>query len=178
MRLERRIFPVRYSKGFGLNFVQFFFCLTEDEYQWLLPIFSTTDLVGRLAPGWIAHMKLASDKSLYIVSITMLGVCMTLITLARTFVHFVLVSLLCGAMTGFQMVLSPAILSDYMGVENTAIAFGMSNFLCGAFTLAFRPMAIGECECVVAFLRIQTEYVFLPKASKTFTATTTCLAMC
>ena len=99
--------------------------------------------MGRIAPGWFSHWNLVTDKSVYILSITVMGLCMVLLISVHSWLHFVLVSLLCGLVTGCQMVLSPAILADYLGTENTAIAFGMANFLCGLFTLVTRPLIIG-----------------------------------
>lgn len=117
--------------------------ITDSDSRWLLSIYSITDFVGRILPGWLSHWNLVSDKSIYIISISVMGLCMALLVVAHSWIQFVLLSLLCGLVTGCQMVLSPAILSDYLGTENTAVAFGMSNFICGAITLATRPLIIG-----------------------------------
>lgn len=52
-------------------------------------------------------------------------------------------TLCCGFVSGCQMTLPPVIIAEYLGVENTAIAFGMSNFICGLLTFT-RPIIIGE----------------------------------
>lgn len=72
-----------------------------------------------------------------------MGLCMILLIWVQTWTQIVIVSLICGYVTGCQMVLSPAVLADHVGTENTAVAFGMSNFLCGIITLATRPLIIG-----------------------------------
>lgn len=138
--------------SFILDFVAFIIILpdvaraqgiADVDSRWLLSIFSLTDFVGRISPGWFSHWKLITDKSTYILSISLMGICMILLNSAHTWLHFVLLSLVCGLVTGCQMVLSPAILADYLGAENTAVAFGMANFLCGLFTLVTRPLIIG-----------------------------------
>ena len=116
---------------------------TEQYSKWLLSIFSLTDFLGRLAPGWASHWGLITDKATYVLSITAMGGCMLALNYAATWMHFVAVALVCGLATGAQMVLSPAILADYLGAENTAVAFGAANFLCGLFTLVTRPLIIG-----------------------------------
>jgi len=138
--------------SFVLDFVAFIIILpdvakdkgiADVDSKWLLSIFSITDFVGRIAPGWFSYWNLVTDKSVYIVSIALMGLCMALLTTASTWLHFVLISLLCGLVTGCQMVLSPAILADYLGVQNTAMAFGWANVICGLFTLVTRPLIIG-----------------------------------
>lgn len=69
---------------------------------------------------------------------------MLLLVIIESWTNFVLVTLLCGFVTGCQMVLSPVVLADYFGTENTAIAFGMENFICGLLSIFFRPMIIGK----------------------------------
>lgn len=138
--------------SFILDFVAFIIILPDvareahidEQYsKWLLSIFSLTDFLGRLAPGWASHWGLITDKATYVLSITAMGGCMLALNYAATWTHFVAVALVCGLATGAQMVLSPAILADYLGAENTAVAFGAANFLCGLFTLVTRPLIIG-----------------------------------
>ena len=69
---------------------------------------------------------------------------MALIIIVKEWSHFVALTLVCGFATGCQMVLSPVMLADYLGNENTAISFGLANFVCGIVTLVTRPMIIGE----------------------------------
>ncbi|KAH9415720.1 hypothetical protein DERP_000211 [Dermatophagoides pteronyssinus] len=113
------------------------------DAKWLLSIFAITDFAGRLIPGWLSFWKLTSDKCTYIMSILILGLCMLLLVNIESWTNFVLVTLLCGFVTGCQMVLSPVVLADYFGTENTAIAFGMENFICGLLSMFLRPMIIG-----------------------------------
>lgn len=68
---------------------------------------------------------------------------MGLLQLLHTWTHFVALTLVCGLMIGCQMVLSPVVLSDYVGRQHIAVAFGMSNFICGLVTLVTRPLTIG-----------------------------------
>ena len=118
--------------------------LSESKSAWLLPIFSITDFLGRISPGWISQLGLATDKNIYILSLTFLGLSMALIIVVREWLHFIILTLVCGYATGCQMVLSPVMLADYLGAENTAISFGIANFLCGIVTLVTRPLMIGE----------------------------------
>lgn len=138
--------------SFILDFVAFIIILpdvakaqgiADVDSKWLLSIFSITDFIGRIVPGWFSYWELVTDKTIYILSITAMGLCMALLITVNTWIQFVLISLLCGLATGCQMVLSPAILADYLGNENTAVAFGLANFICGLFTLVTRPMIIG-----------------------------------
>lgn len=68
---------------------------------------------------------------------------MLLIVIVERWINFVLVTLLCGFVSGSQMILSPAILTNRFGSKNTAIAFGYENFICGIITIFLRPMIIG-----------------------------------
>ena len=149
--------------------------MLDVDSKWLLSIFSITDFVGRIAPGWFSYWNVVTDKSVYILSITVMGLCMVLLIWVHTWTHFVLVSLLCGLATGCQMVLSPAILADYLGTENTAVAFGMANFLCGLFTLVTRPLIIGTIKDGYS---IATKLnLLILQVSKIFMETTICWAM-
>ena len=125
------------------------------DSKWLLSIFSITDFIGRIVPGWFSYWELVTDKTIYILSITAMGLCMALLITVNTWIQFVLISLLCGLATGCQMVLSPAILADYLGNENTAVAFGLANFICGLFTLVTRPMIIGKHLLVLISLSFE-----------------------
>ena len=139
--------------NFIIDFISFIIILPDvakdrniapEDAKWLLSIFAITDFAGRLLPGWLSFLKLTSDKCTYIMSILILGLCMLLLVIIESWTNFVLVTLLCGFVTGCQMVLSPVVLADYFGTENTAIAFGMENFICGLLSIFFRPMIIGK----------------------------------
>lgn len=115
----------------------------EINSKWLLSIFSVTDFVGRLLPGWLSYYNWISDRNIYILSATVLTISMSLLPVLHTWIHFVALTLVCGLMIGCQMVLSPVVLSDYVGRQHIAVAFGMSNFICGLVTLITRPLTIG-----------------------------------
>ena len=110
----------------------------------LLSLYAITDLIGRLIPGWISYLGVLSNKNIYILSIGVMGVCLLLLPFAHTFAAFVTLTLICGFVTGCQMVLPAVVLSEYLGADKTAVAFGLSNFICGALTIIVRPLLIGN----------------------------------
>lgn len=114
----------------------------------LLSIFSITDLAGRLIPGWISYANIVSNRNIFASSIGVMGIGLVLMPMAYSFTHLVCLTLLCGFVTGCQMVLPPVVLSEYLGVERTAIGFGISNFICGVIII-FRPFIIGMLDCKV-----------------------------
>ncbi|KPM02421.1 monocarboxylate transporter 12-like protein [Sarcoptes scabiei] len=126
--------------NFIIDFIAFIIILPDvakeknidvSDSKWLLSIFAITDFIGRLLSGWLFYWKLTTEKFFYILSIFLLGLCMLLIVIVERWINFVLVTLLCGFVSGSQMILSPAILTNRFGSKNTAIAFGYENFICG-----------------------------------------------
>ena len=59
-------------------------------------------------------------------------------------------TLLCGFVSGCQMILPPVVIADTMGPENTAVAFGLSNFFVGLVSFS-RPFIFREyCALLIA----------------------------
>ncbi len=75
-----------------------------------------------------------------------MGICFFLMPMANSFTIFAVLTLICGFVTGCQMVLPAVVLSEYLGADKTAVAFGLSNFLCGIITIIFRPLMIGKSK--------------------------------
>ncbi|XP_054156856.1 uncharacterized protein LOC128955232 [Oppia nitens] len=117
--------------------------LTAHEGTLLLSLYSITDFFGRLIPGWLSYMEVVTNRNLFISSIAVMGVCMLAIPFANTFSGFAAITLVCGFVTGCQMILPAVIISEYVGVDRTAMAWGLSNFICGIVTIIFRPLLIG-----------------------------------
>lgn len=134
---------------------------SRDFGVFLLSLFSLTDLLGRLLPGWVqwipALERRFSNKTMYAVSVGVMGVSFflypiilsptTLQTMAMTAslkqTTLIWLTLLCGFVSGCQMILPPVVIADTMGPENTAVAFGLSNFLLGIFSFS-RPFIFRE----------------------------------
>lgn len=72
-----------------------------------------------------------------------MGICFLVFPLANGFWSFAVLTLVCGFVTGCQMVLTAVVLSEFLGADNTAVAFGLTNFICGSLTLIVRPLLIG-----------------------------------
>ncbi|CAG2119649.1 unnamed protein product, partial [Medioppia subpectinata] len=109
----------------------------------LLSLYSITDLFGRLIPGWISYLDYVSNRNIFVSSIGVMGLTLLAMPFANSFPTFAALTLVCGFVTGCQMVLPPVVLSEYLGADNTAVAFGLSNFMCGSLTIIFRPLLIG-----------------------------------
>ena len=149
--------------------------LSETHAIFLLSLFSVTDLMGRLLPGWISFYtkQVISNKIIYIFSITMMGILLFMFpilvrsasvidmrplynnvtitefsqldveeSIIQIRIIFIVLTLMCGFVSGCQMILPPVVISEYLGSENTAVAFGLSNFICGILTFT-RPIIIG-----------------------------------
>lgn len=137
--------------------------LSKSQGIFLLSIFSLTDLIGRLTPLLLNYFtnesrsrKVISNKFLFVSSISMLSIILLLFPIlgnsSSTFVttvksliplyHILLtLTLLAGFFSGFQMILPPVLLSEYLGPSQTAVAFGLTNFICGISSFS-RPFII------------------------------------
>ena len=83
-----------------------------------------------------------------------MGGCFLLLPFANTFTSFAVLILICGFVTGCQMVLPAVVLSEYLGADKTAVAFGLSNFICGALTIIVRPLLIGNTIYIYNFIHL------------------------
>ena len=115
----------------------------------LLSFFSVTDLLGRLLPGWISCLPF-SNKSLYILSIGSMGILFFLFPIIVSRIDsdyagivLICLTLCCGFVSGCQMILPPVLAAELLGQKNTAMAFAMSNFICGFFSFS-RPFIFRE----------------------------------
>lgn len=145
--------------------------LSKSQGIFLLSIFSVTDLIGRLTPLLLNYFtnesssrKVISNKFLFVSSISMLSIILLLFPIvgnsSSTFVttiksliplyHILLtLTLLAGFFSGFQMILPPVLLSEYLGPSQTAVAFGLTNFICGISSFS-RPF-------IIETVRVQTK---------------------
>ena len=143
--------------------------LSKNQGIFLLSIFSVTDLIGRLTPLLLNYFtkevnqvsesssrKVISNKFLFVSSISMLSIILflfpivgnsscTFITTIKSLIplYYILLTLtlVAGFFSGFQMILPPVLLSEYLGPPQTAVAFGLSNFICGILSFS-RPFII------------------------------------
>ena len=143
--------------------------LSKNQGIFLLSIFSVTDLIGRLTPLVLNYFtkevdqvnesssrKVISNKSLFVSSISMLSIILflfpivgnsswTFVTTIKSLIplYYILLilTLVAGFFSGFQMILPPVMLSEYLGPSQTAVAFGLSNFICGISSFS-RPFII------------------------------------
>lgn len=117
----------------------------------LLSLFSVTDLLGRLLPMWMSCFPFSpSNKSLYASSIGSMGILFFLypillsdISPDNACIVLIFLTLSCGFVSGCQMILPPVLAAEMLGQENTAMAFGLSNFICGFFSFS-RPFIFRE----------------------------------
>lgn len=101
----------------------------------LISFFALSDIFGRLLPGWLP----VSNKNLYAFSILSMGSlllsCPLFLSLgtdlSTKYDTLILIAICCGFVSGCQMVLPPVVIADLMGRENTAVAFGLCNFVYG-----------------------------------------------
>lgn len=125
----------------------------------LLSLFSVTDLLGRLLPGWLPYFtNKVSNQDMYVVSIGVMGLIFFLypVILSPTNSRemsesskntiLICLTLLCGFVSGSQMILPPVVIADTLGQENTAVAFGLTNFFCGLLSFT-RPFIFREYFC-------------------------------
>ncbi|CAG2183790.1 unnamed protein product, partial [Oppiella nova] len=97
--------------------------LTAHEGTLLVSLYSITDLFGRLIPGWVSYLDYISNRNIFVLSIAAMGVSLLLMPLANSFGVFAALTLICGFVTGCQMVLPAVVLSEYLGSDKTAVAF-------------------------------------------------------
>ena len=136
--------------------------LSKNQGIFLLSIFSVTDLIGRLTPLVLNYIhgksepnqKVINNKVLFVVSISMLSIILFLFpvignpsflitfkSIIPLYYIFLILTLIAGFFSGFQMILPPVLLSEYLGPSQTAVAFGLSNFICGILSFS-RPFII------------------------------------
>ena len=143
--------------------------LSKNQGIFLLSIFSVTDLIGRLTPLLLNYFtkevdqvsesrsrKVISNKFMFVSSISMLSFILflfpiignsswTFVTMIKSLIplYYILLTLtlVAGFFSGFQMILPPVLLSEYLGPPQTAVAFGLSNFICGILSFS-RPFII------------------------------------
>lgn len=139
--------------------------LSKNQGIFLLSIFSVTDLIGRLTPLVLNYFtkevesrsrKVISNKFLFVSSIAMLSIILFLFpiignsscafvtrikSLIPLYYILLILTLLAGFFSGFQMILPPVLLSEYLGPSQTAVAFGLCNFICGILSFS-RPFII------------------------------------
>lgn len=117
----------------------------------LLSYFSVTDLLGRLSPGFLnAVSPSLSNKFLYVFSIGFMGALLMLFPLLvphmdpeNVGIILICLTLCCGFTSGCQMILPAVLAAELLGQKNTAMAFAMSNFICGFFSFS-RPFIFRE----------------------------------
>lgn len=138
--------------------------LSKSQGIILLSVFSVTDLLGRLTPLVLNYFdndkkkSFITSKFLFVTSISMLSVILFLFPIIgnstlyfidpiKSFMSlyylFLVMTLIAGFFSGFQMILPPVLLSEYLGPSQTAVAFGLSNFICGVLSFS-RPFIINE----------------------------------
>lgn len=136
--------------------------LSKSQGIFLLSIFSVTDLIGRMTPlvlnyfGTKANKSVINNKFMYVTSISMLSIILFIFPLLGNsslsvvrsiksiiplYFLFLTLILIAGFFSGFQMILPPVLLSEYLGPQQTAVAFGLSNFICGLVSFT-RPFII------------------------------------
>jgi hypothetical protein len=129
---------------------------TQHTAVLLLSFFSVTDLLGRLLPGCLSYLSISiSNKFLYASSIGLMGglYCLYPVLQSNTnsensYILLTLLTLCCGFASGCQMILPPVLAAEMLGQKNTAMAFGLCNFICGIFSLS-RPFLFSEYELLV-----------------------------
>ncbi|RWS25666.1 monocarboxylate transporter 12-like protein [Leptotrombidium deliense] len=118
--------------------------LTLHEGTLLASLFSFTDLLGRLLPGWLSYKRILTNKSQFVLSMFIMSIAFALTPfVAKSFTSFSVITLVVGFCIGCQMVLPAVVMSEFLGVENTAVAFGFANFISGCFS-PIRAILIGN----------------------------------
>ncbi|KAI1280612.1 Monocarboxylate transporter 5 [Halotydeus destructor] len=108
----------------------------------LLSAFAGSDLIGRLASGWISDKGFIKRRNVAFASILSIGLLLWLLPIAKTYPVLLCISLALGLFSGSLMILFSILLVEYVGIKTMPVALGASTFCCGVSTL-MRPVVIG-----------------------------------
>ncbi|XP_067143932.1 monocarboxylate transporter 13-like [Centruroides vittatus] len=116
--------------------------IDKENAIFLLSVYSISDLIGRMMPGWLSYRKILSNRTNMIIQLWLIGSLLVIAHMVNGYEGFIALTLAFGFTGGNLMVLSPVLVTEYAGIERAAIAFGFSNFFNGMFSL-IRPNMIG-----------------------------------
>lgn len=114
-----------------------------DEFRasFLVSAIGITNTVGRVFFGFLSDRKCVNRMLLYSTALLICGAATCVSPFLKSFETLLVYSMVYGAFSGLTVSLTPVILSDIVGVNLLAGAFGVSNFVEGVSSLAGPPLA-------------------------------------
>lgn len=116
--------------------------IPRQDSVFLLSVFGMADLLSKPLPGLLTYKKLMTNKNIFISGGYITGLLILVMPHLQSYASFVALTFLYGLIAGGLIFMSPVLLTEYLGMQEATVAFGMSNFLIGVASL-FRPFIIG-----------------------------------
>ncbi|TRY95838.1 hypothetical protein DNTS_021377 [Danionella cerebrum] len=114
------------------------------EQYWaasVLSVVALADLLGRLACGWLANLRLARNLQLLTVVVTVLGVVLLLLPIAQTYWSILVFSSLYGFLFGCVVAIHVMSIVDIVGLKDFDRALGLFMLLRSSGGFAGPPLA-------------------------------------
>uniref|UniRef100_T1JCF8 Major facilitator superfamily (MFS) profile domain-containing protein n=1 Tax=Strigamia maritima TaxID=126957 RepID=T1JCF8_STRMM len=111
----------------------------QAEYAILLSIIASTDLTGRVSGAWVSDIGLFPRKYFFIIGLTLSGVVLGCMPLAKDFTQLAIACAFFGLTSGVYIGLMAVLLMDHLGQERLASSFGLCLAVNGIVMLAGPP---------------------------------------
>ncbi|XP_061190632.1 monocarboxylate transporter 5-like [Saccostrea echinata] len=98
---------------------------TTNDISLLISITNMCDFLGRLMCGVIANQRLMKNSSLVAISQLVTGATLALCSVYRPFWSFCVLAVMYGLFSGAIFSMTPAIIADFVGMENFRTSFGI-----------------------------------------------------
>lgn len=92
----------------------------------LLTIVGASDIVGKIFLALITRFTMFSKALMIAIALWILAISFTCVLLYSDFVHFVVFAAIIGSTSGVYFALFPAVLADFVGLENLSGAMGLT----------------------------------------------------
>lgn len=134
---------------------------SKKDAAFLLSIMGIADIVGRLATGWFADMRLLRGPNIVAITQTCACIATVIVPSLRNYVGIAVLCWMHGMFTGAFMSIMPFILAESLGVLKVASSLGLIGLFMGAgvfvspptvgklFTVFRLDSMVGWCEMQV-----------------------------
>ncbi|XP_023231005.1 monocarboxylate transporter 9-like [Centruroides sculpturatus] len=116
--------------------------ITDNDSVYLVPIYSITDLFGRLTIGWFSDSSKISRRHVVLFATIGLGISMEAIVFTWNYIWMAVVSAFLGLFSGCLMINYPPLMAEILGIDKLATAIGFAGLMIGCVSFT-RPFLIG-----------------------------------
>eukprot|EP00057_Strongylocentrotus_purpuratus_P014501 XP_011668975.1 PREDICTED: uncharacterized protein LOC100890876 [Strongylocentrotus purpuratus] len=106
--------------------------IDQQSASFLLSVFGISNLIVRLASGWVVELHFLSPEHLYVLAVVAFGVTMIVSRAWSSYGWYVFVAALFGLSSGLFKTLNPVVLKRYVGMKYFARAIGVFYAFTGA----------------------------------------------